>query len=214
MRLIADNNKKNYFDISIETSSEEVKNVSDCTLEFSIGLSRLINEYIHNWCKEKDDAVLLMDVILDTINTSVHDYFENGTFEEVTETREEHEIYAFMVDVFNHYLAANQKSEEDFLKSFQNFNTIKFVVVKTEDIISILLTNSDETLGVVLYTFRAELSKDDKELEKITGTGFIVATILGDKLFSEDKNPMRSLKCTPGFADGGLVKLIQDSMTD
>lgn len=210
MELYASNEDKEYFEVQLDITQVEAKSVTECTTQFSIGVSRLICEYIHKWCPNKEDPKMLLEVVMDTVNAMVRDYYESGTYEEVADARYEKELYDFMEEIFQEYLKSQNTTESKFLNLFDGWDTIKFDISLNEGNISILITDKNGSQKFIMETFEIGLTENIEEIEKLTSFANIIATVLGDKLYGEESNPIRAAKNTEGFCDGGLIGLINN----
>lgn len=208
MKICASNKDKEFFEVQLDITQAEAKSVTKCTTQFSIGVSRLICEYIHNWCSNKEDPKVLLKVVLDTVNAMVQDYFESGTYEEVADARYEKKLYDFMEDIFQEYLNERNTTESEFLNLFNGWDTIKLDISLKDSNVFILITDKNGSQKFILETFEIGLTEDIEKIEKLTSFANIIATVLGDKLYGEESNPIRAAKNTEGFCDGGLISLI------
>lgn len=209
MKFFASDIDNENFEIELSLSDKEHE-LETGLFSFSLGISRLIAEFTHMFAKSEEQATALTNVIDGMVKNMVNEYIDSGTFAEVAAIREEHQLYAYMEEIFEGWLEDKQKDQVELTEKFRDVDTMKFDVAIDGENVIISLTNGDGSVREVLNTFPQALVQHSELLERSVSMCYIIATVLSDLIFGDgEDNPIRKLCHTPGYADGGLMGIVK-----
>lgn len=176
---------------------------------FSLGISRAIEQFLHQFAQTDAQATELDSCLNALIQNMVRQYID-GAFNAVVKLRQEKTIYPYMVQIFAEWIKNKQKKAGEICERFQDSDTLRFAVDLEENVFTIYLTNGDSSVCEPLESFSKSLIEEDTDLvERTVNASYLVALVLGALMFG-DANPIRGLDDTPGYADGGLMQTIKD----
>lgn len=209
MKISASDINNENFEVEVLLSEKEHE-LETGLISFSIGISRIIEEFTHQFAKSEEQATALANVIHDMVKDIINEYIDSGIFTEVAAACEEHQLYAYMKEIFEGWLEDKQKDQVELTEKFRDVDTMKFDVAIDGEHVTISLTNGDGSVREVLNTFPQALGQHSELLERSVSINYIIATVLSDLIFGDgEDNPIRKLCHTPGYADGGLMGMVK-----
>lgn len=209
MKIFASDINNENFEVEVSLSDKEHQ-LETGLFSFSLAISHLIVEFTHMFAKSEEQATALTNVIYNMVKDMVNEYIDSGTFAEVVTIREEHQLYAYMEEIFEGWLEDKQKDQVELTEKFRDVDTMKFDVAIDGENVIISLTNRDGSVREVLNTFPRAWVQHSELLERSVSMCYIIATVLSDLVFGDDENnPVRQLCHTPGYADGGLMGIVK-----
>lgn len=176
---------------------------------FSLGISRAIEQFLHQFAQTDAQATELDSRLNVLIQNMVGQYIDRA-FNAVVKLRQEKTIFPYMVQMFAEFLQNKDKKADELIEKFQHADTLKFDIALEENMVTIYLTNGDSSVCEPLESFSKTLIEDADLFERTVNTVYLVALVLAALVFGDANNPIRALDDTPGYADGGLMQTIKN----
>lgn len=196
MQFFATNEKSLDGTFQIELSSFEEESLEDALFYLSMGLSRVVIEFITECCSDIKQANALREVLREMSDDLISDYINNGTLEEILEKRTEAGLYSWMESVFYDWLKTLNITKEEFEKQFSDSKTLTMKPIALGEKILIFLTNDDpnDEKRLLIREFSRDIINDREAFEREVSFAYIIAVCGGDLLMNEE-NPIREKYC-------------------
>ncbi len=202
MRIIIDTEKDKNVSVEIDLTEEE-KELKHGFFTYSLGISRATTEFLHLFARNKEQASAGYDMLTNIQKDMVNQYIDDF-FEEIAEGREEASLYRYMEDIFYAWLKTGKISMVDFQSKYARSTSLYMDIAETEGLISVVLSNGK--VADLLTEFPASIvTEDPARFEQNCAMSLIIATVAGDRILGEDKNPIRA---NYEGIDGGLCEKI------
>lgn len=196
MKFTVINDENHEFDLKLEFSEDEKENSVDCLYDIALGCSRVILEMVKH-LSEKEKAQKVAEFLIEQIKESVDMCIEDYYNTEATSILE-HSLYDIMEKAFYDWLENLDEShgiynEKDFIKECQNRKVeVDYVLNDCAEVnVFISLDDWKETLDIQ-YIPVSLLDENENRFDAHCHYCEFVATVAFDKLYGEDKNPLRN----------------------
>ena len=187
------NDKKGDFDISLELTEEESKSMETVVTNLSVGLAGVVVELLHRSCSTREEAERLASLILREEQAALELYVSKFFASEDDEA-EEQRLYEAMVEIYEEawFKDSPYESEDALLAAYADQAPMRLDCRAENGGVTVFMTNrlKTETLG---WVDGALVKEDPEGFETACGMYQMVATVLGDKLYGEEHNPVRTM---------------------
>lgn len=204
------NNSAGTFDVRLSVTEESFE---DATFFISMGLTRIITEFIVQFTDNKSQAKALHRVINKYTKHLVDDFISSGLYTQVKREREEIPVYKLLEKYFDTWLEEQGMSRQGLIEFFSGSKTLSLepelkekMGIETpagEKEIVIYLSNGEKSLSI--QRFEKKMIFEKLELEAQMDKAYSIALVAGDLLMGEE-NPIRA-NYTP--QDKGLIESIK-----
>lgn len=199
MKFTVINDGNHEFDLKLEFSKSEKENYADCLYDVALGCSRVILEMVKDM-SEKEKAQKLADFLIEQIKKSVDTCIEDHYNERASSILES-SLYDLMENAFRDCLEDLDESheiysEEDFIEKCKDKEVEVEYVLNDSEEVNVFISLDDEwkeTLDILYFPISL-LDKNESEFDARCTYCECVATVAFDKLYGEDKNPLRNDK--------------------
>ena len=187
------NDRRGDFDISLELTEEEKTSLEEVVTNLSVGLAGVVAELLHQYCPTREEAGRLANLVLREQQSALELYISKF-FPGEDDGAEEQRLYDSMEEIFQEawFKTSGYESEEALLAAYEGQAPLRLDCRMEDGALTVFVTNREKT--EVLGRIDPALAKEDPEaFETACGMYQMVATVLGDKLYGQEENPIRKL---------------------
>ena len=187
------NDRRGDFDISLELTEEEKESLEEVVTNLSVGLAGVVAELLHQYCPTREEAGRLASLVLREQQSALELYISKF-FPGEDDGAEEQRLYDSMEEIFQEawFKTSGYESEEALLAAYEGQAPLRLDCRMEDGALTVFVTNREKT--EVLGRIDPALAKEDPEaFETACGMYQMVATVLGDKLYGQEENPIRKL---------------------
>ena len=187
------NDRRGDFDISLELTEEEKESLEEVVTNLSVGLAGVVAELLHQYCPTREEAGRLASLVLREQQSALELYISKFVPGE-DDGAEEQRLYDSMEEIFQEawFKTSGYESEEALLAAYEGQAPLRLDCRMEDGALTVFVTNREKT--EVLGRIDPALAKEDPEaFETACGMYQMVATVLGDKLYGQEENPIRKL---------------------
>lgn len=187
------NDRRGDFDISLELTEEEKESLEEVVTNLSVGLAGVVAELLHQYCPTREEAGRLASLVLREQQSALELYISKF-FPGEDDGAEEQRLYDSMEEIYQEawFKTSGYESEEALLAAYQGQPPLRLDCRMEDGALTVFVTNREKT--EVLGRIDPALAKEDPEaFETACGMYQMVATVLGDKLYGQEENPIRKL---------------------
>ena len=187
------NDRRGDFDISLELTEEEKESLEEVVTNLSVGLAGVVAELLHQYCPTREEAGRLANLVLREQQSALELYISKF-FPGEDDGAEEQRLYDSMEEIFQEawFKTSGYESEEALLAAYEGQAPLRLDCRMEDGALTVFVTNREKT--EVLGRIDPALAKEAPEaFETACGMYQMVATVLGDKLYGQEENPIRKL---------------------
>ena len=187
------NDRRGDFDISLELTEEEKESLEEVVTNLSVGLAGVVAELLHQYCPTREEAGRLASLVLREQQSALELYISKF-FPGEDDGAEEQRLYDSMEEIYQEawFKTSGYESEEALLAAYEGQAPLRLDCRMEDGALMVFVTNREKT--EVLGRIDPALAKEDPEaFETACGMYQMVATVLGDKLYGQEENPIRKL---------------------
>ena len=187
------NDKKGNFEITLELTEEERESPEELVTNLSVGLAGVVTEVLHRYCATREDADRLAKLIVREEQAALELYVSKFFASEDDEA-EEQRLYASMVEIYEEawFKDSPYESEDALLAAYAGQAPLRLDCRAENGGATVFMTNRVKT-EVLGWVDGLLLKEDPEGFETACGMYQMVATVLGDKLYGQENNPVRTM---------------------
>ncbi len=212
MKFTANNNYSDSTHVTLDYTLAEEEDMELGICSTASGLAGVIIELLKRTTETLPQAEILVDIIMSRMQDELSDFIKNDLAKEI-DKKHEKELYEYMREVFYRWLHDSAKLPVERWKvKYRRSASLKMesVLVADTGMIAIILTNGE--IGDLLVELDPK-NRGTESFNRALSEAYIVATVAGDIVFTEESNPIRKLPVGEN-ADGGLSVAIDRLLND
>ena len=211
MKFTANNSYSDTTYVTLDYSLAEEEDMELAICSTASGLAGVIIELLKRTTETLPQAEILTDIVMDRMQNEVKEFIRKGLAKEI-DKKHEKELYEYMREIFYRWVHSNNLPLERWKVRYRGSTTLKMEPILLADtgMIAVLLTN-DKKVGDLLVELDPK-NYGTESFNRALSEAFVIATIAGDIIFTEESNPIRQLPV--GNADGGLSETIKNLLNN